>query len=59
LPDIKVGDFVRGRGELKENVFVPKELMVGRPQMRIMTGGPGDQPPEQKKPDGTAPTPPK
>lgn len=59
LPDIKVGDFVRGRGELKENVFVPKELMVGRPQMRIMTGGPGDQPPEQKKPDEAAPAPPK
>jgi preprotein translocase subunit YajC len=59
LPDIKVGDFVRGRGELKENVFVPKELMVGRPQMRIMTGGPGDQPPEQKKPDGAAAAPPK
>ena len=60
LPDIKVGDFVRGRGELKENVFVPKELIVGRPQMRMMIGGPGGQPPEQKKPDGAAaPAPPK
>jgi len=62
LPDIKVGDFVRGRGELKDNTFVPKELMVGRPQMRIMMGGPGDQPQEQKKPEnapsGTAPAPP-
>lgn len=59
LPDIKVGDVVRGRGELKENVFVPKELIVGRPQMRIMMGGPGSQPPEQRKsesaPQGTAP----
>lgn len=55
LPDIKVGDFVRGRGELKENVFVPKELIVGRPQMRMMIGGPGSQPPEQKKPDEAAP----
>ena len=55
LPDIKVGDFVRGRGELKENTFVPKELIVGRPQMRIMMGGPGGQPPEQKKADETAP----
>lgn len=59
LPDIKVGDFVRGRGELKENVFVPKELMIGRPQMRMMIGGAGGQPPDQKKPDsapsGTAP----
>jgi hypothetical protein len=55
LPEIKVGDFVRGRGELKENVFVPKELVVGRPQMRIMMGGPGGQPQEQKKPDTAAP----
>jgi hypothetical protein len=55
LPEIKVGDFVRGRGELKENVFVPKELTVGRPQMRIMMGGPGSQPQEQNKPDTAAP----
>lgn len=58
LLDIKVGDFVRGRGELKDNVFVPKELVVGRPQMRVM-GGQG-QPQsgaqqEQKKPDSAAP----
>src|ERR1043166_9094064 len=57
LPDIKVGDFVRGRGELKDNVFVPKELIVGRPQMRMMIGGPGGQPQEQKKQDGAAPPP--
>ncbi len=59
LPDIKVGDFVRGRGELKDNVFVPKELMVGRPQMRMMIGGPGGQPQEQKKQEGAVPAPPK
>ena len=59
LPDIKVGDFVRGRGELKDNTFVPKELTVGRPQMRIMMGGPGGQPQEQKKPESTPPAPPK
>src|ERR1051326_6336784 len=57
LPDIKVGDFVRGRGELKDNVFVPKELIVGRPQMRLMIGGPGGQTQEQKKPDPEAPAP--
>ena len=57
LPDIKVGDFVRGRGELKNNVFVPKELIVGRPQMRLMIGGPGGQTQEQKKPDPVAPAP--
>ncbi|HZS26333.1 MAG TPA: hypothetical protein VFB76_03820, partial [Candidatus Angelobacter sp.] len=53
LPDIKVGDFVRGRGELKNNVFVPKELVVGRPQMRSMSQGGAQQ--EQKKPDSAAP----
>jgi hypothetical protein len=56
LPDIKVGDTVRGRGELKDGVFVPKELIVGRPQMRIMMGGPGGPAQEQKKPDSTAPS---
>ncbi len=42
LADIKVGDFVRGSGELKNNVFMPKELTVGRPNMTMM-GGPGGQ----------------
>lgn len=37
LADIHVGDFVRGPGELKDNVFVAKELIVGRPQIM---GGP-------------------
>lgn len=57
LPDIKVGDFVRGRGELKENIFVPKELIVGRPQMRIIMGGQGAPAEEVKKPDNAAPAP--
>lgn len=55
LPDIKVGDFVRGRGELKDNMFEPKELIVGRPQMRILTNGPGVQGQEEKKPESGAP----
>ncbi|HKD78975.1 MAG TPA: DUF5666 domain-containing protein [Candidatus Angelobacter sp.] len=55
LPDIKVGDFVHGRGELKDGVFVPKELIVGRPQMRIMMGGPGGPAEEVKKPENAAP----
>lgn len=65
LPDIKVGDFVRGPGELKESVFVAKQLIVGRPQMRLMIGGPGGQgptggdKPEQKKPEENSQTPPK
>jgi hypothetical protein len=55
LPDIKVGDFVRGPGEVKNNVFVAKQLIVRLPQMRMTIGGPGGQPPEQKKPEGAAP----
>lgn len=56
LPDIKVGDFVRGRGEVKNDVFVPKELVVGRPQMRFMGGqGQSGAQQEQKKPESTAP----
>lgn len=50
FPEIKVGDFVRGSGEIKNNVFVPKELIVGRPQMRMMGGaeGAGQNPPPDK-----------
>lgn len=55
LPDIKVGDFVRGRGELKGSVFVPKELVVGQPQMRIRMGGSGGEPQDEKKPDNAPP----
>jgi hypothetical protein len=31
LTDLKVGDHVFGRGELKNNVFVPSQLNVGQP----------------------------
>src|SRR4029077_4271391 len=58
LPDIKVGDFVRGRGELKDSVFVPRELIVGRPQMMIRMVSPGGQA-EQKKPESATPATPK
>jgi len=55
LPDIKVGDFVRGRGQVKNNVFVPTELIVGGMQVRRMVGE-GPQPTEQqKKPEEKAP----
>ena len=53
LPDIKIGDFVRGRGELKGSTFIPKELVVGG-QPRMM-GAPGSQRQEQKKPDSAPP----
>jgi Domain of unknown function (DUF5666) len=54
FPEIKVGDFVRGAGELKNNVFVPKELVVGRPQMRMVTGGPENAPQQNAPPDKPA-----
>lgn len=55
LPEIKVGDFVRGPGELKDGVFVAKELMVGRPQMRMMMVGPEGQ--RQETPPAAIPAP--
>lgn len=53
LPDIKVGDFVRGPGELKNDVFTPKELRVGRPRMQMNFGdqanpGPSNAPAADK-----------
>jgi hypothetical protein len=59
FPEIKVGDFVRGAGEVKNNVFVPKELVVGGPQMRMMMNGSQNAPPPTASPDKPAPTPPK
>ena len=55
LPDIKVGDFVRGRGELKGTMFVPKELSVGDRPARGMNG-PGSQMPDRMQPNGATPT---
>jgi len=61
LPDIKAGDFVHGAGELKDSVFVAKELNVGRPPMRfrVETGGPDGAPPQNPPADKPAQTPPK
>src|SRR5215470_3064642 len=51
LADIKVGDFVHGQGALKDGVFVPKELIIGRPRMFIRQGDGPEQPkPENEKP---------
>jgi uncharacterized protein YdeI (BOF family) len=45
LPDIKVGDKVFGRGEMKNATFVPQVLNVGDlPQMRIMRQGTPNEP---------------
>jgi hypothetical protein len=55
LADITVGEFVRGAGEIKNGVFVPKELIVGRPRMQMMIGGPGGKPGDQKPPETQKP----
>jgi uncharacterized protein DUF5666 len=42
LTDLKVGDHVFGRGQLKDNVFVPSQLNVGQPRSgRGPRGGQG------------------
>jgi Cu/Ag efflux protein CusF len=53
--EIKVGDFVMGRGELKNNVFVPRILNVGPPQPQLQ-GGSGAESPTQTAPVTPAPT---
>ena len=48
LTDLKVGDQVFGRGELKNDVFVPSQLNVGQPRFgspRGQEGGAPQQPP--------------
>jgi hypothetical protein len=57
LPDIKTGEFVRGPGELKDGVFVAKELNVGRGRMRFSggQGNPATQNPSADKPPQTPP----
>ena len=53
LADIKVGDHVTGRGEMKNGVFVPQNLRVGGPEgMR----GPGGRQHPDGAPEGPAPT---
>jgi len=39
LADVKVGDFVRGQGAVKDGIFVPRELNAGRPR-GMRTGTP-------------------
>ncbi len=56
LADIKVGDHVMGRGDLKDGVFVPSVLNVGAPgemRMRRGPGGPGEAAPGQNPPPPT------
>lgn len=56
LPDIKVGDFVRGHGELKGTTFVPKELAVGQRPMRGMNGAGNSQTPDRAQPNSAIPS---
>ena len=53
LADIKPNDFVMGQGEVKNGVFVVRELMVRVGRM-FRGGQPGGPPPDQNKP-GTEP----
>ena len=54
LADIKPNDFVFGPGEVKNGVFVAKELRVGGG--RMFRNGPANGPPsDQKKPDTEPP----
>ncbi len=53
LADIKIGDQVGGRGELKNGVFVPEVLRIGMPRPRGERNGPNS------KPDVSAPANPK
>lgn len=57
LADIKIGDHVMGRGEMKDGVFVPQTLRVGGPEgMRgpgsrnRLEGGPEKAPSPQEPP---------
>jgi hypothetical protein len=56
LADIKVGDFVRGSGELKNGVFMPKELIVGPPGIVMGLGGPRGQGGARMDPDAMGKT---
>ncbi len=49
LADIKIGDHVGGRGELKDGVFVPQVLRIGMPPQRGQRKSP-DSPPETPAP---------
>jgi hypothetical protein len=51
LADLKVGDHVFGRGELKNDVFVPAQLNVGQPRFGGPRGQQGDVPPQQQPPN--------
>lgn len=57
LADVKVGDFVRGPGALKSNVFVPSQLTAGanRPRQAPPAGSQPGVPPADVPPQSPAP----
>jgi len=56
LPDIKAGDTIMGRGEVKDGVFVPATINVVDPQrMQMMRGRPA----QQEKPQTQSQQPPR
>jgi hypothetical protein len=55
LADVKVGDYVRGQGELKNGVFVPRQLNAGRPRMRQQGAPPAAPPAPASPPNPGAP----
>jgi hypothetical protein len=50
LADVKVGDFLRGRGTLKSGVFVPQELNAGRARRPSTAQVPDSAPQNQNHP---------
>ncbi len=55
LADLKVGDRVMGRGEMKNGVFVPQRLRFGTPQGGTMMQRHPGGPPAGVPPDGPPP----
>jgi hypothetical protein len=57
LADIKIGDFVRGQGAVKDGVFVAKELLTGRARGPRSNAPARPSAPPPPPPDGTRPEP--
>jgi len=55
LAEIKVGDFVRGPGAMKNGVFVAKVLNAGRPRANPQTAAPPTAVPSNAVPNNAAP----
>ncbi len=56
LAEVKIGDFVRGQGALKNGVFVPKELNAGRARGARQGAAPPDGAPQNQNQAHRPPT---